>query len=282
MNLERGIMKQVFVLPIAGALLGVICASSADAQSDDRIAVPLTDPSRPATLAIALFNGSVSVTGYDGNEILITTNGEIDDEDEDDEPVPPNRAGLRRIPNSAIGLTAEETDNTVSIGVDWSNRGIDLEISVPRRTSVHARTHNGEVIRIEGVTGEHELANTNGDIIGVDVRGSAVVASQNGDIEMSFMELTPGKAMSFGSFNGDIEVAFPPTLAAVMRINAGRGDIYTDFEMQLQPQSSVVEAGSERGRKQVRLEREMRLVVGGGGSEIQFKTFNGDIVIRKR
>jgi hypothetical protein len=32
----------------------------------------------------------------------------------------------------------------------------------------------------------------------------------------------------------------------------------------------------------VRLEREVRAVVGGGGPEMQFKTFNGDIVIRQR
>jgi hypothetical protein len=275
-------MKDVFAMPLAAAVLGAAWFSSAAAQSDNRIAVSLTDPSRPAKLEVALFNGSISVTAYDGNEILIATGDEGDEPDEPDEPVPPNRAGLRRIPNTAIGLTAEERDNTVSIGVDWSNRGIDLAISVPRRTSVEARTVNGEEIRLEGVIGDHELANQNGDIIGIDVGGSAVVTTQNGDIEMSFATLTAGKAMSFGSFNGDIEVAFPASLAADLRINAGRGDVYTDFELQLQPQSSVVEAGSEQGRKQVRMEREMRLVAGGGGQEIQFKTFNGDIVIRRR
>jgi DUF4097 and DUF4098 domain-containing protein YvlB len=88
--------------------------------------------------------------------------------------------------------------------------------------------------------------------------------------------------MSFVSFNGDIEVAFPPAIAADFRVNPGRGDVYTDFDVQLQPQSEIVEGASERGRKQIRLEREMRLVVGGGGPAIQFKTFNGDVVIRRR
>jgi hypothetical protein len=259
-------------------------AAGAVAQGN-RFAGPLTDPARPATLEVALFNGSVVVTAYDGNEIVIATSEDVDeDEDEDwddDEPADPDRAGMRQIRNTAFGLTAEENNNVVSVTVDWGYRGVDLDISVPRRTSVRARTHNGEEIRIEGVDGEHELVNTNGDIIGVDVRGSVVATSQNGDIDMSFLGLTPGKAMSFNSFNGDIEVAFPPSLAADLNIGAGRGDVYTDFEVELRPQSSVVEGG-QGGRKHVRLENSMHAIVGGGGSEIAFKSFNGDVVIRRR
>jgi DUF4097 and DUF4098 domain-containing protein YvlB len=88
--------------------------------------------------------------------------------------------------------------------------------------------------------------------------------------------------MSFTSFNGDIEVAFPRGLSADLRVNAGRGEVLTDFDFEVQPQTSVVDRGGEAGRYRVRLEREVRAVVGGGGPEMQFKTFNGDIVIRQR
>jgi hypothetical protein len=285
-------MKEPFVKPLAVAVLGATWFSGAGAQNDGRIAIPLTDPARPVKLEVTLFNGSISVTAHDGNEVLISTSEDgddedferwdFDDEDEDDDDPPSDRAGLVRIPNTAIGVTAEENDNTVSVGVDWGGRGVDLSISVPRQTSVTARTVNGDEIRLEGLLGDHELNNQNGDVIGIDLSGSAVVTSHNGDIDMSFMQLTPGKTMSFVSFNGDIEVAFPPAIAADFRVNPGRGDVYTDFDVQLQPRAAVVEGASERGRKQVRLEREMRLVVGGGGQEIQFKTFNGDVVIRRR
>jgi hypothetical protein len=282
-------MKQKFLDPLAVALVSATWLSGAAAQNDGRIAIPLTDPARPVKLQVTLFNGSISVTAYDGNEILISTSEDDDedferwdvDDDDDDEPRP-DREGLVRIPNTAVGVTAEENDNTVSIGVDWGGRGVDLAISVPRQTSVQARTVNGDEVRLEGLQGDHELANQNGDVIGVDLSGSAVVTSHNGDIDMSFMQLTPGKTMSFVSFNGDIEVAFPPGIAADFRVNPGRGDVYTDFDVQLQPRTGVVEGAGERGGNKVRLEREMRLVVGGGGQEIQFKTFNGEVVIRRR
>lgn len=60
------------------------------------------------------------------------------------------------------------------------------------------------------------------------------------------------------------------------------GEVLTDFELEVQSQPPVVEHGNDGGRYRVRLERAVTAVVGGGGPELQFKTFNGDIVIRKR
>jgi hypothetical protein len=44
---------------------------------------------------------------------------------------------------------------------------------------------------------------------------------------------------------------------------------------------SVFQSGGG-DRYRVRVERETRAIVGGGGPELRFKTFNGDVVIRKR
>jgi DUF4097 and DUF4098 domain-containing protein YvlB len=88
--------------------------------------------------------------------------------------------------------------------------------------------------------------------------------------------------MSFSTFNGDIDVTFPASLTAVLRINSGRGEVLTDFDVEVQPQPPVVERGGEGGRYQVRLERETRAVIGRGGPDIYFKTFNGNITVRKR
>ena len=88
--------------------------------------------------------------------------------------------------------------------------------------------------------------------------------------------------MSFSTFNGDVDVSFPSNLSATLHINSGRGELLTDFDVQVQEQPAVVERGGENGRYQVRLERETRAVVGRGGPDIYFKTFNGDVTIRKR
>ncbi len=273
-------MRRTFTI-LGAALLLAGLARGACAQTDQPIVVPLSDPARPAALEVSLVFGSVSVRGYDGDEVVITPQGSRRlarlEEDED-----ADRAGLRRIPNTSMALTAEEEDNTVTITTDWPRNEMRLDIAVPRRTSVRARTVNNGELTVEGVSGEHELSNVNGGISAIDVTGSVVVNTTNGDVEVSFTELTPDKAMAFTSFNGEIDVTFPPGLAADLLISTGRGDVFTDFDVEARPREPVVERSTDGGRHRVSVDREMRLAVGGGGPEMRFKTFNGDIVIRRR
>jgi len=305
-NEETGNMRNR--IPVISALgflaaLTVLTANSALAQQ--RLVVPLSDPTRPAILEVQAISGNVSVTAYEGTEVIIVTsenddgdsasgfedepesdfdfeteNESEEDDGEDEERL--SREGLRQIQNDGIRLTAEENANVVRVGTDWHSSDVDLEISVPRRTSVRMETHNGEDMTITGVVGDHELMNSNGDIAARDIGGSAVINTANGDIEASFTEVTPDKAMSFTSFNGDIDVALPATLSATLVISAGRGDVFTDFDFTLQPTEAVVEPATEGNNYRVRLESTMRAVVGGGGPEIRFQTFNGDVVVRRR
>ncbi|HEY8519341.1 MAG TPA: hypothetical protein VIN61_04630 [Gammaproteobacteria bacterium] len=262
-------------LPASLAFAAGALAAAAQAQQGNQLVLPLSDPSRPAVLEVNLFSGDVAITAHDRSEVVIVTSDE--DVDEIEREV---RGGLRRIPNTSIGLTAEERDNRVSISVDWSNRDVDLSIAVPRMTSVHASTMNDDLV-VRGVVGDHELSSQNGDIAAFDVGGSAVVSTMNGDVEVSFAEVDRTKPMSFRSFNGDFEITFPADFSGDLVIAAGRGDVLTDFDVELQPQAAIIERGGDPQRRQIRMEREVRARVGAGGPEIRFKTYNGNIVIRR-
>lgn len=262
---------------VAAMAVLALAGSPASGQEPAGIVVPLTDPTRPATLEVALVRGSLKVTASDSREIVI-----VDRESMDTQRSEPGREGLRRI-NTFLGLTAEEQNNTVTVSVGPHSRDVALELLVPRTTSVRARIVQGDELRIEGVSGEHELSSVNGDVVAVDVSGSMVVATTNGDMEISFAEVATDKPMSFTSFNGDLEVWFPADLAAELSIQTHRGDVLTDFDLRMQPLPRVVDSGrDEDGRYRVRQERAVRAIVGGGGPEVHFKTFNGDIVIRRR
>ena len=295
---ETGNMKSTIPAWTILAALAALAAQGASAQQ--RIVVPLSDPARPATLEVSLARGNVAVTAYDGSEIVIVTSESDEDEsgfeyeyefereleeggDDDVAGTPrPSREGLTQIRNTAMGLTAEENANTVTVATDHAGRSVDLAISVPRRTSVHVAIHQGDDVAIAGVVGDHELMSTQGDIAATDIGGSAVINTANGDIVASFTELTPGMPMSFTSFNGDIDVALPAALSATLVISTGQGDIFTDFDFTVEPATPVVESDTEGGGRRVRLESSMRAVVGGGGPEVRFQTFNGDIVVRRR
>ena len=261
--------------------LGASCAiSQVAAAQDQRLAVPLTDPARPARLEIALFSGDISVEAYDGNEVVIVADAPIRG---DGELEAPREDGLRRIQSSSVGLTVEENDNVVSVRMDFSPKNADIEIRVPRRTSVKASLVNGGDVEIMGLTGEHELSNVNGDVIATDITGSAVINATNGDVRATFASVDTTKPMSFISFNGDVDVTLPRNLAADLIVASQQGDVYTDFEVQAQNDPpNVTQRGGPDGGRQVRWSQQTRYAIGGGGPDIVMRTFNGDVMIRRR
>jgi DUF4097 and DUF4098 domain-containing protein YvlB len=227
-----------------------------------------------------MFSGDIEVVAYDGNEIVITTDAPIRNVNA---PEQPRADGLRRIQTSSVGMTVEENDNTVSVHMDFSPNGADIRVQVPRRTSVHANLVNGGDVEVQGVTGEHELANVNGDVVATDIAGSAVINSTNGDVRASFTAIDAAKPMSITSFNGDVDVSLPANVAADLIVASQQGDVFTDFDVTATDEPPTVERGGDaRGSYRVRMQRMTHYKIGAGGVDINLRTFNGDIMIRKR
>jgi hypothetical protein len=68
---------------------------------------------------------------------------------------------------------------------------------------------------------------------------------------VKFDKVTPAKPMSFSSLNGDIDVTFPPDIKARLKLKSEQGDIYSDFDIQMQPGSRqpVVEENRQKSGK---------------------------------
>ncbi len=205
--------------------------------------VPLSDASRPAVLEVDTFGTAINVSASDGKEVVIvareTTAKEAERDDGRRGPGPraarargkpddgdeASTAGLHRIPNTSIGLTATEENNLVTVKTDFTRQPLALDISVPRNTSVRLKTVNGGDMTVTGVRGEHELSNVNGRIFANDIAGSLVASSTNGTIRATFTDVTAAKPMSFNTFNGDVDVTFPAKLAATLRVTSGHGEL---------------------------------------------------------
>jgi hypothetical protein len=266
-----------FAALAAGALLG---ASAALAQAGgERIAVPLTDPSRPAMVRAGLLNGSITVKGTDTKEVVVEARVRGREESER------RKGGMKRLEiTSGSGLTVEEENNTVRVGADSNNRAIDITITVPRQTSLHLRATNDGDITVSNVVGEFDVNNTNGEVTMTSVGGSAVVHALNGKILVTFTNVA-AKPMAFSSLNGDIDVTFPADLKANISLKSDNGDVYSDFDVQMQPSApkQIVEDSRKGGggKYRVKIEKTVRGTINGGGAEIQFTNFNGEIYIRK-
>jgi hypothetical protein len=277
-----------FILVIGLTLLyaGIVFSQA----GGDKITIPLSDPNRPVMLKVGLVAGGIIVKGTAGKEVVVEAapqTGEEEEQEEDqpkDEPKGKKKGTMKLIPNTSMGLTAEEEDNVVSIGTGM--RGIshpmNLTIQVPTACSMKLSTVNSGDIVVEGVNGDLEISNTNGGITLKQIGGSAVAQTVNGEVTVTFSRVNAEKAMSFSSLNGDIDVTFPAALKATVQLKAEQGEIYSDFDVQMQKSAAKVEKNEKgKGKFRVTVDKVMRGTINGGGQEIQFNTFNGSIYIRK-
>lgn len=270
----------LFILAIV-TILGV---KTLAAQGDsNRINVPLSDPSRPAQVRAHLLSGSITVKAYEGKEIIVETRGRAGEGDGDEEK-PERQGNLHRIPMASAGFSIESDNNQVRISTS-AMRTVDLVLTVPVHTSLSLHTVNSGDINVSGVDGELDINDVNGSVTLKNVGGSVVAHALNGRVMASFTRVDPQKPMAFSSLNGDIDVTFPPDIKATVSMRTDNGEVYSDFDIQLQatsPQPAVEDSRQNgRGKYVVKVERTVRGNINGGGQEIQFKNFNGNIYIRK-
>ena len=261
---------------------GMAGALWAQTPGVDRFTVPLSDPARPGTVKVSLIAGNISVKGYAGKEVIVEARAR--DEEESHREERPKSQGLKRIPNLTTGLTVEEEDNVITISTGAIQRPVDVILQVPLRTSLRLKSVNDGDITVEQVQGEIEVSNINGSVTLQQVSGSVVANAHNEDLKVTLTSVEPNKAMSFTSFNGDVDVTLPADVKATLAMKSDQGEIFSDFDIKIEAAAGkpVTETVKEKGaRFRVQMDKTVRGTINGGGPEFQFKTFNGGIYIRK-
>ncbi len=253
-------------------------AGTAPAQTGgDRIVVTLSDPSRPARVKVGMVNGGITVKANEGKEVVVEAHARNRENSR-------NEGGPKRLAISTTGLSVEEENNEVNVNTESYMRAIDVTISVPVHTSLKLRAVNDGDIVVTGVNGELDVDDINGAVTLNNVSGSVVAHALNGHVYATLTRVEPQKAMAFSSLNGDIDVTFPADLKANVSIRSDRGDVFSDFDVQLKAAASqpVVEDSRGKGGKyRVKIDKTVHGTINGGGPEIQFTNFQGQIYIRK-
>jgi hypothetical protein len=266
-------------------LLTTVVAAQVYGQgtAGEKLSIAFRDPSRPGTLKMNIQNGTITVKAHTGKDVVVEPAQKTENEPE--RGVPEQAKGLRRLGGTSSSITLEEENNVVTVSLGWKARGESYTVLVPTKTSLKLSAINGRGIVVEGVEGEMELSATNGSIQLIDVSGSAVAHSLNGKLTAKFKAVDAGKPMSFSSMNGTIDVTLPASLKANLKLQSSNGEVFTDFDVQMKPNTAKVEKtepqAGERGRARVRMESASYGAINGGGPEYSFKNFNGNIYIRK-
>lgn len=269
------VRRLVLALVVSG---GTLPALAQEAASKEQLTVTLTAPDKPGSLEVALVSGSIHVRGYTGKSLLISAvaRPRPASEERADKPAPP---GMKRLSNpNALTLTAEEKNNHVEIETDSYRHPIDLTIQVPLSFSLKLGTVKDGDIVVENVRGELEISNVNGAITLRQIGGSAVANTINGNLTATFTSVTAGTPMAFSSLTGKVDVTFPASTKASLKLKSDHGQVYSDFDIALDKRPAKATA---QGSTHFSIEAWTYGALNGGGAEITLTSLNGDIFLRK-
>lgn len=298
--------KQILIIGIILITFGVmlITSSIASAQANE-FTVPLSDPAKRGKLKANINYGSITVKGTARKDVLVKYKSVEDDEDdnendnENDNDDKHNhridvrvdikggsndksKDGLKRISGGGIDLEVSENANAVKVKSDSWNHKINLEIEVPSGFDLEVSTYNDGDLMITNIQGQVELTNYNGDITALNISGSVIGTSYNGEIKVTFDKVTDGTPMSYSTFNGDIDITYPATLKASLKMKTEQGEIFTGFDMNIKSTGPIQKKDAKSGVYKVVIDEWKYGDVNGGGAEISMKNYNGDIYVRKK
>ncbi|MBD3414911.1 MAG: hypothetical protein GF421_10830 [Candidatus Aminicenantes bacterium] len=202
-------------------------------KATDKATVPFSNPSEPGLVKASVHNGSITVIGTSGKEVMVEAR--VREKLVQDEEIKRNEKakGLRLVQVDTTGLRVMEDDNVMRISVSSYKQTVDLTIRVPSSSSVSISAHeNGDVV-IENVNGEIEATNHRGNIRLTGISSAVVAHTYDGEIKAVFKSVSPELPMSFTSWQGDIDVTLPSSTKANLKMKSGRGEVYTDFDLQI-------------------------------------------------
>lgn len=260
--------------------IAIICLMTSlglKAQEEQEFSIPLSDPGKPGTLVASLHRGSIRIEGYNGKDVKIKV---VSMEEEDDRDRESNKRGLRRIPNAAAQFNIEEQNNVVTISGVRSKR-VDFIIQVPEAFSLSLKTHHDGFIGVKNVKGNIEADGHHEDIRMSGISGSVVADTHHGEITVAFDEVSAKTPMAFSTYHGDIDITLPDNVNSSAKIKTTKGEVYTDFDLDLKVEMTNVASKQREGTK-IQVGGWLKGNLGSGGAEYMFSSYHGDVIIRKK
>jgi hypothetical protein len=263
---------------VSSLVLATVLAGELPAQTESKpqqLVVPLSQPDKPCKVKVSALYGSIKVVGYEGKDVVVDVETEKHSESST------SGGGMKRIGGGGAEVTAQEDDNHVTVSAGLS-RVVRVTVKVPQSVAeLTVSTVNDGDISVSNVSGQMEINNVNGWIHCENISGSVVANTINGDLIVGFKAIDPKAAMAFSTLNGKIDVTFPADLKANVKLKAEQGDIYSDFDVDVEKGHPTVEKKPEDHMYRINIDDWVLGKIGGGGPELMMKTTQGSVYVRK-
>lgn len=243
-------------------------------------------------------NGDLKVTGYEGDEILVTGSKTIRKKRGDLDQKIIDQIYLRQeeyegtiyVFVQAPGVEVDFKNGKMNYSMNWNrNRWeeydeiqfeFNIEVKMPKDLMVKASTVNGGNLIVEHMMNGVDAGNVNGDVFLKEVAGKTHASTVNGNVEVYFAK-SPTEDSEFHTVNGSMEIYSPEDLSAVVTFKSLHGDLYTDFEQVSRLKNQLNKEKTGSGFR-YRIGKTTPIQIGNGGPKMEFETVNGSAYIRKR
>ncbi len=259
------------LLAVLTLLMASLAMTPAAAQESEIITIPLSQPGSPMFLEMSILSAHIEVIGENRQDVQF----EVSVLKGERRIITPS--GAKPITTGGYSLEVEEEDNRVSINTDWRTNRVRVTARVPINANLELSTVNDGVIEVDNIHGELDLRNVNGPITATRIAGSVIAESVNENIRIELSELSRDDAVVLTSVNGNLTVGLPSGTGAEVHIDTARGQIYSDFEVNVVPTKPIVDRTREGRGVKVKVESVIIAEIAGGGPVIKLKTLNGNI-----
>lgn len=259
-------------------------------------------------VVIANINGHVTVTGYEGDQVIVEvkrtimakTQERLETGKKELQLGSMNRAdtllffveggcnnfGKKSNNNNNNNRRGRNGDRWGFYGYEWSGERcdtpydykLDFTVKVPTQVNVLVSTINNGNVIVSNVKGSVTANNVNGSIKLTDLAREAWASTVNGDVDIIYIK-NPEKDCRFYSLNGDINAHFQKGLAANMSFESFNGDLFTNVA-QLEKLPVAVNKEGKGSMIKYKINGN-RFKIGNGGALLDFETFNGDVYIKE-
>ncbi|MES2108682.1 MAG: DUF4097 family beta strand repeat-containing protein [Bacteroidota bacterium] len=274
-------MKKIKIIGALAVAMLIHTGLRAQTADKEQLVVPLSQPGKAYKLDVGLVDGSITVIGYEGKDIIIDAKDKDRNEKKHNQR---NGEGMHTLSGGRrADIQANENNNSVTVEGE-AGKTTNLILKVPQGdATIKLSTVNDGDIVVSNINGQLELTNTNGGIKATGISGSVVANTVNGNVVVIFKSIDPKAAMAFTTLNGNVDVTFPASLKANVKLKSDRGDIYTDFDVVAEEHKPTVTNQSTAKGKMYSLKIEDWVYgkINGGGPQLMMKNMNGNLYIRK-
>jgi hypothetical protein len=242
---------------------------------EEQLVINLPASSLPGSLTFENPKGSIKVTGYDGKVVLVNYAYRYAETERD-----AGEDGMKRIDQNNSDISAEVIGNEVLLLCRITGKTVDFDIKVPRDFSIKLKSLDNGKVEVINMNGVIEVENTSGDITLENIAGSAVLNSVYGKINAVFRSVDPDSPMMLTTFEGDINITLPSSSGALLKMKSEEGEILSDFDIKPVKRQQVVK--NVENKKVYSLEDWSVGTINSGGPEYIFRTYNGNIYIKKK